>query len=382
MRQLFSQLDRIGDRVFKRSYGWTGVEIGCHAIHMAQVRRIDHAWQLAAVWSVEHPTHYSMKSTEGASDGDETFGWLTSESICDKGLAPTLEYLRSLNALFKGNNCAATLNDGMIDYREMELPQCDPSESLAMVHSEIALESECEMEELIAGCWQLPNNRPRATTTSLGAASVKRSTALLIANDLLAAGFECRTLDAVPCAMARATAMVIDDQQVATLAVDLGYKQSTITLVQNGQPILSRGIRNLGLLPLVEQIATSFEITLSDSQTLLFQATAGRSAPTDGLDQFTNPLQQVLNQYMHLLAMEIDKTIEYANRAYRTITPSQLLLMGDGCRIPSVQQELASRVGLLTKSWSINLSRNLFGEQQIASFAIAAGLSSLAWEAV
>ncbi len=143
---------------------------------------------------------------------------------------------------------------------------------------------------------------------------------------------------------------------------------------------MSRGIRKLGLLTLVEQIATSFEITFSDSQTLLFQATAGRSVPADGLVQFANPLQQVLNQFMHMLAMEIEKTIEYANRAYRTITPSQLLLMGDGCRIPSLQQELATRVGLLTQSWSIDLSRNLFGEQQIASFAIAAGLSSLAWE--
>jgi Tfp pilus assembly PilM family ATPase len=380
MRQLLSHLDRICDRVFNRSYGWTGVEIGCHAIHMAQVRRIDHSWQLAAVWSVEHPSHCSTESTESSSQDDETFGWLPSESICEKGLDTTLEYLRDLNTLFKGNYCAATLNDGMIDYREMELPQCNPSESLSMVHSEIALESESEMEQLIAGCWQLPNNRPNAITASFGAVSVKRSTAQRIANDLLAVGFECQTLDAVPCAMARATAMVTDDKQVATLAVDIGYKQATITLVHNGQPILSRGIRNLGLLPLIEQIATSFEITLSDSKTLLFQATAGRSVPTDDQDQFTNPLQQVLNQYMHILALEIDKTIEYANRAYRTITASQLLLMGDGCRIPSVQCELASRVGLLTQIWSIDLSSNLFGEQQIASFAIAAGLSALAWE--
>jgi len=380
MRQLFSQLDRIGNRVFNRSYGWIGVDIGCHAIHLAQVRRTEKTWQLAAVWSVEHPSTYTSETAQSQSIGEETFAWLTSETICKQGLAPTRDYLRNLNTLFKGCNCAATLNDGMITYREMELPHCDPSESLAMVHSEIAIETESELEELVAGCWQLPS-RPRATTTSYGAASLKESTALLLANDLLSAGFECQTLDAVPCAMARATAMVIDDKQVGTLAIDLSYQQATITLVQDGQPILSRGLRNIGLLPFIEQIAKSFELTVSDSQTLLFQFASSRSDSVDGSHQFANPLQQLLNQYLHILSLEIEKTVDFASRTYRTVTPVQLLLMGDGARIPSLEQELASRIGLPTQSWSIDLSRNLFGEQHISSFAIAVGLSSLAWEA-
>jgi len=379
MRQLFSQLDRLGNRVFNRSYGWIGVDIGCHAIHLAQVRRTESSWQLSAVWSVEHPSTYTTEAAQNESTGEETFAWLTSESICNEGLAQTRDYLRNLNTLFKGRNCAATLNDGMITYREMELPQCDPSESLAIVHSEIAIETESELEELVAGCWQLPS-RPRSITTSYGAASIKESTALLLANDLLSAGFECQTLDAVPCAMARATEMVIEDKQAGTLAIDLGYKQATIALVQAGQPILSRALRNIGLLPFIEQIAKSFELTVSDSQTLLFQFASSRSDSEDCSEQFANPLQQLLNHYLQILSLEIEKTVDFASRTYRTITPVKLLLMGDGARIPSLEHKLASRLGIPTQTWSIERSGNLFGEHHISSFAIAAGLSSLAWE--
>ena len=137
--------------------------------------------------------------------------------------------------------------------------------------------------------------------------------------------------------------------------------------------------RNL-VMANIEQIAKSFELTVSDSQTLLFQFASSRSDSEDCSDQFANPLQQLLNQYLHILSLEIEKTVDFASRTYRTITPSQLLLMGDGARIPSLEHKLASRLGLPTLSWSIDLSRNLFGEQHISSFAIAAGLSSLAWE--
>lgn len=201
---------------------------------------------------------------------------------------------------------------------------------------------------------------------------------MLLASDLLQAGFECQTLDAMPCAMARATSMVVRDSSVATIAIDLGYQQSTITLVQNGKPVLSRGLRNLGLIQLLERIAVSFEVSVSDAQTLLFQSPASHSH-SKGTDGFSDLLQQRLNGYLQALSIEIDKTIHYANRSYRTMSPSLILLMGAGVRIATVDQAIEHRVGLTTQCWKIDVSENLFGNQHIAAFAIAAGLSALAW---
>ena len=389
MSTLLSKLDRISHRLFNRSYGWTGLEIGCHVIHMAQVRKIEDRWVMAAVWSIEHPTPYvnatahqsAVEPHDNSNDCTESFGWLESDVICEKGLGGTLELRENLDHLFQGKQCAATLTDGMIAYRELELPLCEQSETKSMILSEIAIETECDVDELLTECWVLPQNRPRMSTTNYGAVSLKRSTAMLLASDLLRTGFECQTLDAMPCAMARATSMVVQESGLATLAIDLGYQQATFTLVQNGQPVLSRGLRNLGLIQLLEQIAVSFEISFADAQTLLFQSNSGHGS-TKVADGFSDLLQQRLNGYLHALSTEIDKTIHYANRSYRDMSPNQILLMGDGVRIPGIDHAIEHRVGLTTQCWMIDVSENLFGNQHIGSFAIAAGLSTLAWETI
>ena len=382
MRPLSFILDRVSHLALHRSYGWTGVEIGCHTINMAQVRKNDGRWQLAAVWSVKHPTPYAMEPIQNASPCDEVFGWFAADAICEHGLAPTLERLENLNSLFHGRDCAATLTDGMIAYRELDLPLSDSAELRSMVSSEIAIESECELEDLSTDCWELPPNRPRAETPCFGAVSLKKSTALMVAKDLLNAGFECQTLDAVPCAMARATSMVVDDNSLSTLAVDLGYHQATVTLVRAGKPLMSRGLRSFGLILLLEQIARSFELSMSDAQTLLFQSPSTRNGSSKGHDEFSNPLQQKLGAFLQSLSNEIDKTIDYTNRAYRSMVPCQLLLMGAGVRIPNVEQAIEVRVGLPTHTWAIDLSENLFGNQNVATFAVASGLSMLAWESM
>lgn len=377
MATLFPTLNQIRQRLFSQSFGWTGVEVGCHTINMAQVRRIDERWVLAAVWSVKHPKTNSIESATPSSSKAEKFGWLSKEAIFEHGLAPTLESLENLNSLFQGRYCAATLTDRMIDYRELDLPQVEPTESKAMVRSEIALEVECELEELSIDCWDLPQSKPRASTSCFGAVSIKRSAALMIASDLLRAGFECQTLDAVPCAMARSTSMVVDDESASTLAIDIGYGQATLTLVKAGIPILSRGVRSLGLVTLLEQIAASFDLSWADAQTLLFQSPNDSRAKTN---RFSSPLQQQIIAFLQAIANEIDKTILYVSRSHRSATPNQVLLMGAGARIPFLNQSIEERVGLPTQTWAIDLSENLFGSQPIATFAIAAGLSALAWE--
>jgi hypothetical protein len=80
------------------------------------------------------------------------------------------------------------------------------------------------------------------------------------------------------------------------------------------------------------------------------------------------------------LASEIDKTIQFVNRAYRSATTNQLLLMGTGSRIANLERSLEDRTGLPARLWRIDLSDSLFGEQPTSVYAIAAGLSTLAWE--
>ncbi|MCY2973728.1 MAG: pilus assembly protein PilM [Planctomycetota bacterium] len=386
MRTLLSKIDRISERFFSRSYGWTGIEIGCHCLNMAQVRKVEDRWQLAAVWTVEHPVPYAIQTDSETPPVEETFGWLSPRDIFECGLSATVANLDNLDSLFVGKNCAATLNDGLISYRELELPTSDSADLQSMVHSEIAIETECDLEDILTDCWELPQNRPRSTASSFGGVSLQRSTALVLASDLLQAGFECQILDAMPCAMARATSIALDnsseDGHATALAIDLGYQQATITLVDDGRPILTRTLRNHGLVQLLSQIASSFAISLSDAETLLFQSPFNPTISPGQNDDFSNPLKHELNGYLMSLSNEIEKTILYANRTYRTVLPVQILLMGGGVRIPYIEKSIEQRVDLPTHLWSIDLSPNLFGVKNPAIFAIACGLSVLAWEGV
>ncbi|MCY3009528.1 MAG: hypothetical protein NTY42_06785 [Planctomycetota bacterium] len=379
MTRNLSITNRLYTRLFSRSDGWIGIEIGCHSIHFAQVRKRENRLQLSAIWSLEHPLNKLPESNKSNSRIDETFGWVTREEMFNSGLARTLE-TENLSSLFLGSHCATTLTDGMIAYRELELPSAIPSEADAMVRSEIAIETDLDMEELVTNCWELPQCDRRTGTFSYGAVSIKKSEASQIASSLLRAGFECQTMDALPCAIARSTAMVVTDPDISTLAIDLGYHQATLTLVKAGRPVLSRELRGLGVVALLDQIADALELSRSDAQILLFQPSGKSVCDGPNTLAFSNPIHQQLSSFFQVLASEIDKTVQFVNRAYRSATTNQLLLMGTGSRIANLERSLEDRTGLPARLWRIDLSDSLFGEQPTSVYAIAAGLSTLAWE--
>jgi Tfp pilus assembly PilM family ATPase len=146
---------------------------------------------------------------------------------------------------------------------------------------------------------------------------------------------------------------------------------------------LSRCIRQLGIVSLLERIAISFDISVSDAQTLLFQSTNQDEVeePTRKTNAFSNPLHQKLCVYEQLFVAELERTVHFANRVTQTTMPAQILLMGPGVRISSLEKTIRNQVGLSTQAWSIDCSENLFGQQEIATYAVAAGLSALSWEA-
>jgi len=380
-----SIFDQVNKRLFRRSIGWTGIEIGCHEVKMAQVCKLNGRWRLSSIWSIENPVPYKSEKKELPPDrphrDPESFGWTTPKDVLEHGLAPLLNDVENLSGLFQGKKCAATLSDGMIAYRELDLPICDPSEARSIVYSEVALEAECDPNELITDCWQLPNSRSRSETSSYAAVSMKSIVAEQMALDLLKIGFDCQAMDAMPCVLARATQMMIENEKCVTLAIDLGYSQTTITLVQNGGPVLTRSLRNCGLLSLLESVAKSFEVSLFDAQTLLFQSSTVDKSYDSSQEKFSNPLRHCLESYLQALSIEINKTIEYSDRAFHSIAPEVILLMGAGVKIPFVAKILEQKTSLPTLLWDMDVSNGQVGSLPIGSFAVSAALSSLAWGA-
>lgn len=377
MSPILHKLNLFNSRLFGRSAGWTGVEIGRHEINLAQLCKIDGSIRLAAVWSVQH-VDSSLSAVDVSPDASEPFPWIDKQQFSDAGLGESCQQLENLTALFQGTNTAATLTDGLIEYREMELPIADFNESLPMVHSEIALDMECEPDDIVTACWELPKGRSRSSLTSLAAVSIQRKTATSIANQLLSVGFECKTLDAFPCAMARATSFMVQDPSEITLALDLGYEQATLAIVSNGRLLLTRGLRHQGLRNLLQEIADAFDISLADARVLLFQSCAfqeGTSSPGS-----SNPLHQHIQAFLQSITAEINRTLRFVERSLAVSTPNQAIVMGPGSQIPKIASLIGNRLGLQARLWTIAGTESTAAIKNTASYAVAAGLSALAWE--
>ena len=385
MNAAISLFRQFNTRWFQRSVGWTGIEIGCYEVKMAQVCKLDGRWSLSSIWTIENPGPYASEgkgSLPHLIHGNRaSFDWMAGADILKNGLTQFFTEADNLNALFQGKKCAATLSDGMIDYRELDLPFSDLDDAYPVISSDVAFEMECDPNELITDCWRLPNSRSRNESSAYAAVSLKCAEAEQLSKDLLTLGFDCQVIDAVPCAIARATQMMIQDNESITLAIDLGYNQSTITMVQNDQPVLTRSLRNCGLISLLEGIARIFEVSLSDAQTLLFQSPANDLVNDSGQEEFSNPLRQRTDTFLHALSYEINKTLEYSRRLLHSVAPERILLMGAGVKIPRIAIVLEQKTSIPTQVWCMESSLGQWGSRPLGSFAIAAGLSSLAWDA-
>ena len=385
MNTAISLFDQVNTRWFQRSVGWTGIEIGCHDVKMAQVRKLHGRWSLSSIWTIENPVPYESEGKAPPAQRhnriQESFGWLASVDILENGLTPFFAGADNLHGLFQGKTCAATLNDCMIDYREIDLPFSNLDDAHPVVSSEVAFEAECDPNELVTDCWQLPKSRSRNESSTYAAVSLKCADAERISTDLLRIGFDCHVIDAVPCAIARATQMMIQDHESITLAIDLGYGQSTITIVQDNEPVLTRSLRSCSLISLLEGIARIFEVSLSDAQTLLFQSSSNDSFDDSGKEGFSNPLRQRIDAFLISLSYEVNKTLEYSRRLFHSASPERILLMGAGVKLPRIAQVLEQKTSLPTQFWCIETSLGQLENRPLGSFAIAAGLSCLAWDA-
>ena len=75
MKTKFAPLDSLRRGYLTSNHGWTGIEIGCHAVSFAQVRKCDGEWQLSQFWKVEHPVPYAITREDYSGTGVRSL-WL------------------------------------------------------------------------------------------------------------------------------------------------------------------------------------------------------------------------------------------------------------------------------------------------------------------
>lgn len=363
------------------------MDIGCHEIRLAQVEQVDHRLALSQSWAFVYPSNVNNNRIASTIHGnvtlDERFAWLPEEQFTEQGLERVQVGLKQLHRIFAGNFCAVTLNDGLMSYREVELPRASDDEMQSMARSEILLDGTSNEEELLTECWELigssANNR---STAVLGTVSLNHGVSQRVADSLLNADWECRVLDSVPCALARASTLLPDyENGESILSIDIGYAQTVILLSVDGQPGMMRCLRNFGLRNLIETVAEAFQITMADALLLLMH---GENAEADSAERGSTgeqPLDAFLAPFVSNLYNEIDRTNYYIERSDGTLFPNRIVLSGAAMESRSITRTLLSDHEAALQLWRMPTVQEMSPER-LATYAISAGLSSIRWEGV
>lgn len=385
MKTLLQSLPLLNKIWLSGSQGWVGMDVGCHEIRLAQIEEIGGQMTLNQSWSFVYPSTINKTrlnaTIHGNSIVDERFAWLPTEHLTEHGLGSVQNGLRQLHRIFAGHLCAVTLNDGLMAYREVELPRGSEDEMRAMAQSEVLLDTSIEESELLTECWELvnANNGIRANAV-LGTASLSSIVSNRIATSLLDADWECRVLDSVPCSLARSVTLLPDyDPNESVLSVDIGYAQTVILLSVAGQPGMMRCLRNVGLRSLIETVAEAFQITMADALLLLMHGESKEDSSSDTTENGEQPLDAFLTPFVANLYNEIDRTNYYIERSDGALFPNRIVLSGAALESRSISRALLNDHEGSLQCWGMRTEQEM-SQERLAPFAISAGLSAIRWE--
>ena len=346
---------------FRKSSGWVGIDIGSHTIKLAQIERHGKQIRIASRWAIT---------------GDEN-QLLSRESILDGRFSNQLSAMRQMRRMFTRRESASVLPMSIVDYRSIDIPHVDPIEQRQIVGEELAADLDAETSDFLFDFWNLPTESSADSETArLDAVCLPRTIASRIAKDLMDIGSDCQLLNAMPCAIARAVQIANPaETDNIVCGLNLGFTSSTLVMVRNGNPIFSRVLRSESLRSIIQPLQSSFNLSVEESRQLLTHVGVGlpgQSNPTTG----SSIMQRVVAP-IESLTSELIRTVDYIHLQPGRYYPSRICLMGGGGLIKNLPLLIENKLHIPVQLWSLPDTKPDLSDPL---YAVAAALSSLAWE--
>ncbi|MCC6492038.1 MAG: hypothetical protein IT424_03350 [Pirellulales bacterium] len=349
--------------------GWVGFDIGATCVKAAQVVRRGGAYYFRSAALVARRDKWPTTPLTGSEPRSSSDEVRCAASLCER---------------IKGAASAALLPTSACDVLSVAAPTSKRSGGGELVQ---ALEAELQrpLSDHIVQ-WRSSG----LPTGKLNVVAAPRAWSDRISADLAAGGWDCRVIDALPWALARATTMASPQAATRTVvAVDWGYSRATMLLVHQGAPALVRSLKDCGYYQAVDAVAAALRVEAANAEIILRQtglgggsSRAGDSAVASGAVS-GRLIADVLGQQLDQLVREVRRTLSFWQGIVRGREPDSIFLFGGGGALAGVDTELSRAVGLPVASWRLSAER---AEDEAvlpppALFGAAAGLSALAWEA-
>ena len=349
-----------------RQTGWIGVDVGTHAVKLAQVQRCGSALQLAEALVIRRRDPWV---------GDDQ----------NRPPLPSSEEIHaalSLGRHFRGRRAAMVLSMAFCDARGCHLAETAEADQDALVARELETVYADASQTREFDFWPvaLPAEGQPSPENAI-AFSMPRAWAQRMADDLAETRLVGETLDALPMTLARAVEIGSPgDSQTPLAAVDWGCQRATLCIVLNGRPLFVRSLRDSGFARVVAALCKALAVNADEAQCLL--ADHGLPRPGGGsAEELPSVIEEVMAEPRDTFLGELQRTIAFLRQQRRALTPHKLLLFGAGATVRNVGEYLTNKIALPVSVWHLPHGGRPDGDLNWppALLAPAIALSSLAW---
>lgn len=341
-------------------HGWIGIDFGTKVAKIAQLVR--------------------------AGDRLRWHRAIVPHTLDDEGRAyPGEELLHALEVEggFRGRVVACTLPMSATELRTVSVPPGSVQERRAMIAQELEDAAPTE-EPREFDFWQTSSSGNEQDGVQVMAVASEKIAQLTAS--VSAAGLECAVLDGLPCALARAVGMTpagIIEGPVA--AIDWGYANATLTIVERGCAQFTRPLRECGAGALFAEVSQTLGLDEADAVELLTRFglpgtahTAAEGADAEG-DEIREVVADIVGIHVQRMVDELTRTFAFFRLQRQVLLPRRAWLFGAGATVKNAASFLAARLELACDIWTLAAD----GPQTTAGvemFGPAAALSALAWK--
>lgn len=346
--------------------GWIGVDVGTSTVKVVQLVRKNDRLQIAAKAIVPRREPWSTTALTDTAPLSST---------------EQLQAATSFMGEFRGRKTAAALSMTLCGTHRLEKAiGTGPGQEVALRQA-IELETQSSAANLQFGCWSA--SKEPASSSSTNVLTIQRSWTDQLCDDIAQMGWSCQLIDGLPLAWARAVALVHPNSAGTPLAVlDLGFQQTTLCTVIDGQPTYVRSLKGCCFERLLNSISAELNVTFEEAQRLLQQhgieATRGENLSDTG-----EILQEIAEDYLENLIQETNRTLGHLKAQRQPFVPKQIYLFGGGATVKGMSAYLAPAFQTNVATWQFD--SELAGQTADDTtpsclLGPAIALSALAWE--
>jgi hypothetical protein len=346
----------------KLNTGWIGFDIGDASVKTAQVVRRDGQFFIrtaAIVARRERWNPLELTAEQPRSSADEM---QAAASICE-GVAG------------RGKAAAVVLPMVLCDVALIDAPKSNGR------GGDLRPLVEAELHQPLAG-YAIGSWPAHLQAEKLNVVTVPGAWSDQISQDVGAGRWDCRIVDALPWALARAVGMVERPTAGRSVAaLDWGYGRTTLCLVDNGAPAFVRCLKDCSFQSALTAVQESLRLTEFDAEKAIRNHGAaastwepGKGATSVIIDALAEPIQR--------LEREMRRTLGYWQGQGRGVHPERLYLFGGGASIAGLSETLSKALDLDARLWSLPAEVSPEADRLPPAHLLGPALaaSALAWE--